>query len=501
MSIKEQMKRYNEIQQLLAAYNLCISTVYFDKLTIAPKSGVSETNKSLGMISTEYFKIVTGEEYVGIVSNLYKNRDKLNDINNRKITLAYKNIEDLKNIPEKEYTEYQILCGNSEAAWEKAKEEHDYSIFEPYLLKVIEYQKKFCNYRNPDKSAYELLLDDYEEGMTIDKYDEFFTLVKNELVPLIKKINLKSEMVDDSIITGKFSVKKQERVMKFLKRYLGFNDSWGYMGVSAHPFTSGLSNNDVRITTAYDENNISSSIFSVIHETGHATLEHQVAKKFDGTIIKSSLTSAIHESQSRLFENNLGRSKEFWVSNYPKLQRIFKKEFENVTLDEFIRAINSSKPSFVRTESDELTYSIHILIRYEIEKGIFDGTIDVNNLKEVWNQKYYQHLGVKVEDDSLGILQDIHWSDGSFGYFPTYSLGSAYAAQIENTMRKELDVDYLLSNNQMRVINKWLKGNLHQYGALYSPNKLLLKVTGEEFNPKYYIKYLKEKYSKLYDVK
>jgi carboxypeptidase Taq len=197
-------------------------------------------------------------------------------------------------------------------------------------------------------------------------------------------------------------------------------------------------------------------------------------------------------------ENHLSSSKGMTNLAYLKFS---KKEFEDVSKEEFVKAINCSKPSFVRTESDELTYSIHILIRYEIEKGIFDGTIDVKDLREVWNQKYYQHLGVKVEDDSLGILQDIHWSDGSFGYFPTYSLGSAYAAQIENTLRKDLDVDYLLSNNQMRVINKWLKDNLHQYGALYSPDKLILKVTGEKFNPKYYIEYLKEKYSKLYDVK
>jgi carboxypeptidase Taq len=501
MTIKEQMKKYNEIHEVLAAYNLCISTVYFDKLTIAPKKGVSAANKSLGIISTEYFKIVTGDEYVGIVSELFKNKDKLNEVDNRKITLSYKNIADLKNIPQTEYTKYQILCGDSEAAWEKAKNAHDYSIFEPYLIKVIEFQKKFCNYRNPDKKAYDLLLDDYEEGMNIAKYDEFFELIKTELVPLIKKISNKQETIDDSCINGKFNEKKQAKVMKYLRRYLGFYDSWGYMGVSAHPFTDGFSNNDVRITTAYNLEDISSSIFSVIHETGHATLEHQVASKFDGTIIKSSLTSAIHESQSRLFENNLGRSTAFWESNYPKLQRIFKKEFEDVSKEEFVKAINCSKPSFVRTESDELTYSIHILIRYEIEKGIFDGTIDVKDLREVWNQKYYQHLGVKVEDDSLGILQDIHWSDGSFGYFPTYSLGSAYAAQIENTLRKDLDVDYLLSNNQMRVINKWLKDNLHQYGALYSPDKLILKVTGEKFNPKYYIEYLKEKYSKLYDVK
>ena len=273
------------------------------------------------------------------------------------------------------------------------------------------------------------------------------------------------------------------------------------MGVSKHPFTNGISSNDVRITTYYDEYNITSAIFSVIHEVGHAFYEHQVDIKYQGSRIAEDISSGMHESQSRFLENYLGRRKSFWVNLYPKLQKLFPENLGDISLDQFIKAINVSRSSFVRTDADELTYPLHILVRYEIEKGIFANKISTNNLNKTWNEMYKKYLGIEVRNDVEGILQDTHWSDASFGYFPTYALGSAIGAQILKKMEKDLDIDYLLENKKFKTITNYLKNNIQKYGALYDYQSILKMYTGERFNPKYYINYLKMKYSKLYDIK
>ncbi len=243
-----------------------------------------------------------------------------------------------------------------------------------------------------------------------------------------------------------------------------------------------------------------SAILSTVHEVGHATYEHDIDPKYDGMILSNGVSSGMHESQSRLFENYLGRTLSFWKANYPILQKYFPKQLEGITVEQYVDAINASTPSLIRTEADELTYPMHILIRYEIEKGLFNGTIPVEKLNETWNKMYKEYLGVDVPNDRDGILQDVHWSDGSFGYFPTYALGSAFSAQFMKAMRKDIDVDELLENNKFDEIIAWLKEHIHQYGCRYTAEEIMLKATGEPFNPDYYLDYLEEKYTKLYNL-
>ena len=501
MNLNQKYQAFTTTQELLAAYNQLIQTAQFDKATIAPKNGHQLASKRIALVSGEYFKIITSPDYQKLVEDLATNKEKLSVERRRIIELTYKEIDRLKNIPHDEYVAYVQLCGESEIAWEKARDKNDYAIFEPYLIKLIETQKKFANYRNPNAKPYNLMLDDFQEGMDIGKYDEFFSLIKSELVPIIKKI---SQIQPSKKITvldkNKFAVELQEKFGMDLAKYLGFDKSWGYLTTSIHPFTSGFNNDDVRITTAYDPKNLTSAIFSIIHEIGHATYEHQIKARYEGTPVKTDLSLAIHESQSRLFENNIGRSYSFWQINYPKLQNVMAPRLDQLTLTDFYHAINTALPSLIRTEADELTYPIHILIRYEIEKGIFDGTLDIHNLDQIWAVKYQEHLGVNPPDDLSGILQDIHWSDGTFGYFPTYALGSAYAAQIAHHLFGELDLDECLSGKNIGPLTKWLKSHLHQHGALYRPEHLIELATGEPFDPNYYIRYLKEKYSRIYQL-
>ena len=446
----------------------------------------------------EEFSLETDPKFVEAVQVLSK--CDLGKEKNREVALTKKYLENQIVFSKEESMAFDLATMEAFDAWEKAKHTNNYKLFEPHLIKLIELSKKRAIKRNPKMDAYDLYLDDYEEKMAKKDYDKFFSLIKKELLPLIKKVNDNQDRVDDSFLYKYYPRDKQELFMKELIKYLGFDSSWGYMGVSEHPFTNGFSENDVRITTAYDEHNITACIFSIIHEVGHAYYEHQVDHKYQGTMISRMISSGMHESQSRFNENYLGRRKAFWVKLYPRLQYYFPENLKNVSLDDFIRAINASRSSLIRTDADELTYPIHILIRYEIEKGLFDGTISTKNLNKTWNKKYEEYLGIKVPNDTKGILQDVHWSGASFGYFPTYALGSAIGAQLLNTMEKKIRIDELLSNGKFVQIEKYLKDNLQKYGALYDYQTLLLKVTKEKFNPKYYVNYLKKKYKELYRI-
>lgn len=485
-----------EYENQLKAYDLALSTIYFDHQTIAPKGGIEYRLSCLDVIEKTYYDIKTDDKIYEALQRLSK--QELSELDKRRVKLLLKSFDDTKKIPSDIYLEYRRLQNEAALTWEKAKNTNDYALFEPYLLKIIEMTKTLCHYRDPNADPYELLLDDYEEGMTIEKYDEFFDLIKQKLIPLIQKIQQK-QIIDDSILHGYFSVDKQRQVMEIVKEYLGFDASWGYMSEYMHPFTNALSNNDVRITTFYRENDLCDSIFSVIHEIGHATYEHQMDMENQGTVLHR-VSSGLHESQSRLFENYLGRSYHFWDKLFIKLKDIFKDELKDIDQDTFVKAINKSNCSLIRTMADELTYPIHILIRYEMEKAIFHDEIKLNDLNKVWNKYYEDYLHVKPDSDTNGILQDVHWADGSFGYFPTYALGSAYSAQFMAKMREELDVDDLLSKGRMDIINKWLKDNIHQYQNNIAPREIFLKTCKKDFDPNYYIEYLCDKYTKLYEL-
>lgn len=499
MNNKDKIKKYKEYQEKINAYGLVVNTTYFDKETIAPVKGNKYRNSKLNYMSGVLYDIQTDKEYIDLVNDLSK--QDLGKELNRDIYFEKKSLDNITKFTKEEVMEFDLACSNAFDAWLKAKSDNDYKAFEPHLSKLIDLQKKRANIRDPKAIPYNVHLDDYEEGMDIKQYDKFFNLVKKELSPLIKKVNDNKDKIDDSFLYKYYPYDKQKKFNEILLKYIGFDSSWGYLGESEHPFTNAMSINDVRITTHIDEYNLASNIFSVIHEAGHAFFEHNVDIKYEGTNIEHCISSGVHESQSRFLENYIGRRKSFWVNLYPKLQELFPENLSDVSLDDFYKAINVARSSLVRTEADELTYPMHILVRYEIEKGIFDGSIKTKDLVRLWNNKYKEYLGVKVPSDKEGILQDVHWASASFGYFPTYALGSAFGAQLFNKMSKDLDIDYLLEHNKFKQIVKYLKDNVQHTGALYSFNEICLRATGESFNPKYYINYLKNKYKTLYKIK
>ena len=364
----------------------------------------------------------------------------------------------------------------------------------------MEYKKKFAGYSKKEGgSLYNVLLDGYEESFHVEELDRFFSKLKEEIIPLLKKVE-QAEEINDSFFYQEYDIEKQKEFNVFLAEYMGFNFKRGVIAESEHPFTTSWHNHDVRITTHYYKDNLSSAILSTIHEGGHALYEQGIRDEFTQTLVGDGASCAMHESQSRFYENVLGRSEAFWEPLYPKLQDTFPKQLGQVSLGQFVRALNKVKADFIRTEADELTYCLHIMVRYELEKQMIEEDVPVDKLPGLWNQKYQEYLGITPNNDKEGILQDVHWSMGDIGYFPSYALGNAFAAQIYHTMKKELPVEELLRKGKIAEITAYLREHIHQYGASKEPREMLKALTGEEFNPDYYIQYLKEKFEQVYQL-
>lgn len=482
----------------ISAYSLVLNTTYFDADTIAPVKGAPYRNERMAYLYGELFSMETDEELIRLLEQL-KEREDLTELQKQTVFWHLRRLDAIRYIPKDLYVESSQLQMDSNIVWKKAKEANDYKMFEPYLFKTIEMSKKLLEYRHTDLKGYDVLLDDYEPGMTMEKYDRFFDLIKTRLVPLIHRIAEKPQF-DASFNERHYPADQQRKLMYRILDYMHFDLEAGLLGETEHPFTSSMSKNDVRITTHYYENNLLSSIFSVVHEAGHATYNYQIRDDVAETFCFDSMSSGMHESQSRLMENYLARNSAFWDNLFGQMKELFPEQLADVDQDRFMQAVNASRPSLIRTEADELTYPLHILVRYEIEKGLFDGSVDVNNLENIWNDKYEEYLGIRPQKASEGILQDVHWSGGSFGYFPTYALGSGYAAQFIKAMRKDLDIEQCMRDNQFTKIKDWLKEHIHQYGGMYLPKKQIEMATGEPFNPEYYVEYLEEKYSRLYGV-
>lgn len=488
---------YQELIETLNAYGLAVSTMSFDAQTIAPLNGAPVRNKAMAFLMGEYFKLITSDE---AYKTLKENESNEDPIIRESVQIMLRDLDKIKNIPVEEYVAFQQLKQDAQQTWEEAKDKKDYSIFEPDLVKLIEMHKTITQYKGDNLPTYESSLDDYELGLREAHLETFFGALEQDLIPFIDVV-LKHQDTKPTFLSAYVSNSDQDKISQLIMDHLGYKKEFGYLGHAEHPFSSTLSINDTRITTHYYENDFTSNIFSIIHEIGHSMYNHQVNPAYEGHALANSMSMSMHESQSRLLENMIGRSKEFWTPIYPNLQAIIPVVLENVSLDEFIRGINYVERNFIRIEADEITYPLHIMVRYSLEKKLFSDNIPTENLNNVYAQAMHDYLGLDIENDAQGILQDVHWSDASFGYFPTYALGTAYAAQFMNQMRKDIDVDALLISGDMKTIFEWLKENIHQYSGLHETQTMIQRVTNEAFNPNYYISYIKEKYTHLLGIK
>ncbi len=498
MELQEIILKYKEYRSKLLALSYANYLINWDAETEAPIAAVEERSKQIGVLSEMSYALERSVEYIELVQTLFKRSNELDNLLKKEIKKVHKELMQSLKIPMNELVEYSILLSKASSIWVEAKINSDYNIFKNTLKEIIEFNKRMVKYLETDTlKGYDVLLDQYEEGMTKLKYDEFFNLLKAEIVPLVKKIN-ETKPINNKIKNKVFDITKQKKFADYLMDVMCFDKTRGLIKESEHPFTSGFGTTDVRVTNHYYEDLVLSSIFSAIHELGHATYEQQCDQTLDGTLLTGGTSMAMHESQSRFYENIVGRSYGFWKKHYSKLQELFSEELKDVTLDEFYIYVNEVECSLIRTEADELTYPLHIMVRYEIEKMIIENEYDIEELPKIWNKMYKDYLGIDVPNDKEGILQDIHWAGGSFGYFPTYALGSAYGAQLLNSMKKDLDFEQVTSMDNLKEINLWLKEKVHKFGQTKTPDEILNESTGESFNAKYFVEYLKDKFTKIY---
>jgi len=479
-----------------------MSVLSFDSSTIAPDGGIAQRAKRMGFLELEIFKLQTSPEMKAHLDALTPHLAELDTVTAAMYNKAKKDYDRGTKIPPEKVQAYEMLATEAEGVWAKARKENDFAAFAPYLKRLIAFKKEFLELRKDEMPAggvlYDIFLDDFEAGMTVEKYDDFFNKLKATIVPLVKKIAASKKE-----IVGGFAaldIDTQRKLSDILASEVGFDQNRGYIGEAAHPFCGGPDKTDVRITTRYDKDDLFSSFYGIMHECGHAIYEQNISDDIADTILGTGTSMGMHESQSRFYENVIGRSLPFWQYISPKLKEILPAEFGSVTPQMFYEWTNRSEASLIRVEADELTYGLHIVIRYEIEKMIFSGQVEVEDLPKLWNQKYEEYLGLTPPTDANGVMQDIHWSIGLMGYFPTYALGSAYAAQFLYYMRKEMDVDALIKKGDIAAITNWLKEKIHKHGKVYTPNQLMEMNFGEQLNGEHFAKYLEEKYSELYGL-
>jgi carboxypeptidase Taq len=503
MNRETQLAGFKRLVRKMKQYEEAVGLIYWDMRTGAPKKGLETRSEVVGELSTEVFRMAISDEMGGYLAFLTQPEqfDALDPASRKMVTESKKDYDRSKKIPPDKYQAYVVLTAQSETVWEEAKNSNNYTLFQPYLEKIVNTINEFIELWGHEDNKYNTLLDMYEPGMTVAKLDQVFNALREKAVPLLQAIQNAPNQPDCSFLNQPFAKDKQKEFSEFILRQMHYDFEAGRLDETVHPFATGLNPGDVRITTKYQLDDIASALFGTIHEGGHALYEQNISPELIGTNLCSGSSMGIHESQSRFWENIVGRSRAFWDRYYGDLQKAFAGQLDDISADDFYRAINHIQSSLIRIEADELTYNLHIMVRYEIEKELINGKITVADLPKVWNAKYKEYLGVTPASDSEGVLQDVHWSDGSFGYFPSYSLGNMYAAQFAHKLKKQFpEYEEWIASGNLLPIKEWLSEQIYQYGKLLTPTEIIVKVTGEELNPDYLVNYLEDKYKAVYGI-
>jgi carboxypeptidase Taq len=390
-------------------------------------------------------------------------------------------------------------CSLAQQVWAEAKDNHSFSQFLPNLRTVLSLKREEAEYLGYRDSPYDALLDVYEPGSTIAALRPLFAQVKGRLVPLLKKIQQSSVHIDDTILFHTFDQARQLEFGRMVLIAMGYDFERGRLDLSAHPFTTSFHPTDVRVTTRVHEHDLQSCLFSCIHEGGHGLYDQGLDTRYFGTPLGDSVSLGIHESQSRMWENCVGRSRAFWRFFYPMLQQTFHHQLRALDGEQFYAAINRVKPSLIRVEADELTYNLHIMLRFEIEQDLIEGRTRPEDLPGIWNQKMEEYLGIVPSNDAEGVLQDVHWSLGAFGYFPTYTLGNLYSVQFYEQAKLEIPhLEDEIAAGQLMVLQRWLGQKIHRWGRMFTPDHLAQRVTGKSLDPEPFLTYVEKKYGELY---
>jgi len=477
-----------------------MSTLHWDQEVIMPSGAAESRAKQISALAGVIHERSTDPKLGECLSQLSAEDPSIfNAFEACNIREAQREYDKETKVPKKMVQEMAELGSRGHSIWAKAREDNKFSDFASTLKRFIELKKEWAACVFPDLSVYDANIDNFERGTTTAEIAPIFESLKSELIPLIQSVKEAKYQPDTSFLQGTFPVDKQEALGKQVSRDMGFAFDQGRMDVSVHPFCGGGHPTDVRITTRYRDSDFIESLYAVIHETGHGLYEQGRMAQGRDLPVSEALTMGIHESQSLFWERMIGQNRAFCAHYIETIRATFPQNLQAVSVDALYEAINTCNPSFIRVEADELTYPLHVILRFEIERGLFDGSVTIQDLPELWNNKMSDYLGVRPPTDALGVLQDVHWSGGAFGYFPSYTLGAMYACQFFNTMQNQLpDTVKNIEAGNFAPIKTWLNDKIHSQGSLYSPQELVQKITGEALNPKHFTDYLKTKYRAIY---
>jgi carboxypeptidase Taq len=496
--------KYNKLIQLLAEIrdiNSSAALLSWDQQTYMPSNGAESRANQLSTLSKIAHEKFTCDE-VGLL--LYECKDWADKFGYDStqaslVRVTIRDYEKAKKIPPELVAEFAQVTSIAYEAWVTARKLSDYPMFMPHLDKIVDLNIRFAECTGYTENRYDALIDNYEPDMKSSQLDKIFDELKKELVPLVRDISHNRDRVSDKILYQEFDEKKQWDFGVEVLKSIGFDFGSGRQDKSAHPFTTSFGIKDVRITTRVNKTFFPTALFGTIHECGHALYDMGFSPELERTPLAEGVSLGMHESQSRLWENVVGRSRQFWQYYYPKLQDWFPQQFGIFELDTFYRAINKSAPSLIRVEADEVTYNMHIFLRYELEAGLVNRRITVSQARDAWNDKMQSYLGLRPGSDADGILQDIHWSIGSIGYFPSYLIGNLVAVQLFNRANRDMPaLEEDISSGNFKPLLNWLRNNVHKHGKKFTLNELVTRITGSPLSSAPYLSYIKTKFTDIY---
>ncbi len=500
MTNQEKLAKLFEILTEVEAYGRAVGKMNFDMECCAPEEGLEQAGEDMAILGKHIHQLTHSDEYQQLVCELNADNEGLAPLEKKLVERLYESYEKTKNLSAEFSYEMDMAFNKAYGAWLKAKKNNDFSAFSDSLADVVSYTRKAIDLRDHKYDSYYLAcLDDNEKGASIAQMDAFFAALKERIVPLVQRIQQSGKTLREDFLTRPCAIPQQEAFSRYLLEMQGLRKTALVLMTTEHPFTTNFGPKDVRVTTHYFEENFISNIFSTLHEGGHALFMQYEPEEFHKNHVDNGMSNAMHETISRFYENIIGRSEAFIHAVYPKLQELSGDTFGDVSEREMYEAVNIARPSLIRIESDELTYCLHIMVRYELEKAMMNGDITIDQVPGMWNRKYKEYLGVDVPSDSEGCLQDVHWTM-SMGYFPSYALGNAYGAQILRRMQQDIDVFGQVEKGDLSGILSWLREHVFSCASVMTPDEWIRHITGESLNVKYYLDYLEEKYSAIYGL-
>jgi carboxypeptidase Taq len=500
--MSDKLKQLRKIIEEVSDLENTAGLLGWDQQTYMPEGGGEARGQQLATIGKIAHQKATSDEVGKLLDELKReigNGDSSSD-DAAMVRVAARDYDKAVRVPAEFVAEKAIVTTKAYEAWAEARSKSDFSIFRPHLEKVVELVRKYVSFFPPADHPYDTLLDDYEPGMKTADVKAIFDGLRTSQVELIKAIASRPQ-VNDKFLHKKFPESKMWDFSSEISRKFGYDWGRGRMDKAPHPFESSFSINDVRITNRFEPGNPMATLFSAMHESGHAMYEQGINPDYERTSLAHGTSLAIHESQSRMWENLVGRSLSFWEFFYPQLRKVFPSQLDGVGLKNFYKGINKVEPSFIRVNADEATYNLHIMLRLELEIAMVENKLAIKDLPEIWNAKMKEYLGITPPNDALGVLQDIHWSYGSIGYFSTYALGNLVSAQLWEQINKDIkDLSEQIRKGKFEALLAWLRSNIHRHGRKYEPQTLVQKVTGSKISAEPYVRYLKSKYSDIYNL-